>query len=216
MKTLKSLNQILLTFSLVFGFFTSLAFGLELNQIQSTMEQNIQKTLAILQKNVANNPQDSKAANAQIEQIAQGIFVMFDSIFDYKLMAQLSLSQNYKTLTKEQQDQYNQAFEQNLKRSFTDKLRLYKDEEMQVVGGEQTKNNRYNLKTSMVLDGKLNYIIFKFYDSKGDWRIYDVDILGISVVQTYRSQFNDILTNADFQTLLAKLQSEIHFESPKQ
>ena len=216
MKTLKSLNQILLTFSLVFGFFTSIAFGLELNQIQSTMEQNIQKTLAILQKNVANNPQDSKAANAQIEQIAQGIFAMFDSIFDYKLMAQLSLSQNYKTLTKEQQDQYNQAFEQNLKRSFTDKLRLYKDEEMQVVGGEQTKNNRYNLKTSMVLDGKLNYIIFKFYDSKGDWRIYDVDILGISVVQTYRSQFNDILTNADFQTLLAKLQSEIHFESPKQ
>ena len=216
MKTLKSLNQILLTFSLVFGFFTSLAFGLELNQIQSTMEQNIQKTLAILQKNVANNPQDSKAANAQVERIAQEIFAMFDSIFDYKLMAQLSLSQHYKTLTKEQQEQYNQAFEQNLKRSFTDKLRLYKDEEMQVVGGEQTKNNRYNLKTSMVLDGKLNYIIFKFYDSKGDWRIYDVDILGISVVQTYRSQFNDILTNADFQTLLAKLQSEIHFESPKQ
>nr|WP_084310118.1 ABC transporter substrate-binding protein [Helicobacter rodentium] len=180
------------------------------------MEQNIQKTLAILQKNATNNPQDSKAENAQIEQIAREIFAMFDSIFDYKLMAQLSLSQNYKTLTKEQQDQYNQAFEQNLKRSFTDKLRLYKDEEMQVVGGEQTKNNRYNLKTSMVLDGKLNYIIFKFYDSKGDWRIYDVDILGISVVQTYRSQFNDILTNADFQTLLAKLQSEIHFESPKQ
>ena len=216
MKTLKSLNQILLTFSLVFGFFTSLAFGLELNQIQSTMEQNIQKTLAILQKNATHNPQNSKAANAQVERIAQEIFAMFDSIFDYKLMAQLSLSQHYKTLTKEQQDQYNQAFEQNLKRSFTDKLRLYKDEEMQVVGGEQTKNNRYNLKTSMVLDGKLNYIIFKFYDSKGDWRIYDVDILGISVVQTYRSQFNDILTNADFQTLLAKLQSEIHFESPKQ
>lgn len=216
MKTLKSLNQILLTFSLVFGFFTSIAFGLELNQIQSTMEQNIQKTLAILQKNATHNPQNSKAANAQVERIAQEIFAMFDSIFDYKLMAQLSLSQHYKTLTKEQQEQYNQAFEQNLKRSFTDKLRLYKDEEMQVVGGEQTKNNRYNLKTSMVLDGKLNYIIFKFYDSKGDWRIYDVDILGISVVQTYRSQFNDILTNADFQTLLAKLQSEIHFESPKQ
>lgn len=206
------------TFKLLLGFnlMLSCAFGLEFSAIDSTMEQNIQKTLAILQKNATNNPQDSKVANAQIEQIVREIFAMFDSIFDYKLMAQLSLSQNYKTLTKEQQDQYNQAFEQNLKRSFTDKLRLYKDEEMQVVGGEQTKNNRYNLKTSMVLDGKLNYIIFKFYDSKGNWRIYDVDILGISVVQTYRSQFNDILTNADFQTLLAKLQSEIHFESPKQ
>ena len=120
MKTLKFFNKILLTFSLVFGFF-SLAFGLELNKIQSTMEQNIKKTLAILQKNTTNNPQDSKAQNMQVEQIAREIFAMFDSIFDYKLMAQLSLSQNYKTLTKEQQDQYNQAFEQNLKRNFTDK-----------------------------------------------------------------------------------------------
>ena len=66
MKTLKSLNQILLTFSLVFGFFTSLAFGLELNQIQSTMEQNIQKTLAILQKNATHNPQNSKAGSDRL------------------------------------------------------------------------------------------------------------------------------------------------------
>ena len=190
----------------------SCAFGLEFSAIDSTMEQNIQKTLALLQKNTHNAP----ISEAKAQEIAKEVFLIFDSILDYQLMAQLSLSKEYKTLSETQKKEYNQAFEQNLKRSFTDKLRLYKDEEMQVVGGEQTKNNRYNLKTSMVLDGKLNYIIFKFYDSKGDWRIYDVDILGISVVQTYRSQFNDILTNADFQTLLAKLQSEIHFESPKQ
>ena len=87
---------------------------------------------------------------------------------------------------------------------------------MKVVGGEQSKNNRYNLKTSMVLDGKLNYIVFKFYDNKGDWKIYDVDILGISVIQTYRSQFGDILTNADFQTLLTKLKSEDAFNTQAQ
>uniref|UniRef100_UPI003A88854D ABC transporter substrate-binding protein n=2 Tax=Helicobacter TaxID=209 RepID=UPI003A88854D len=51
---------------------------------------------------------------------------------------------------------------------------------------------------------------------EGDWKIYDVDILGISVIQTYRSQFSDILAHSDFQTLLAKLKSEITFESPKQ
>ncbi len=169
-----------------------------------------------MQKNTTKNPKDSAISSTQVENIAKEIFIMFDSIFDYNLMAQLSLSKDYKTLTKIQQEEYTQAFEQNLKRSFTDKLRLYKDEKLEVLGGEQPKNNRYNLKTSMVLDGKLNYVIFKFYEKEGDWKIYDVDILGISVIQTYRSQFSDILAHSDFQTLLAKLKSEITFESPKQ
>ena len=190
----------------------SCAFGLEFSAIDSTMEQNIQKTLALLQKNTHNAP----ISEAKAQEIAKEVFLIYDSIFDYQLMAQLSLSKEYKTLSETQKKEYNQAFEQNLKRSFSDKLRLYKDEEMQVVGGEQTKNNRYNLKTSMVLDGKLNYIIFKFYDNKGDWKIYDVDILGISVIQTYRSQFGDILTNADFQTLLTKLKSEDAFNTQAQ
>lgn len=215
MKTSKTFRNILLAFSFFAGFFYSLAFGLELPQIQSTMAQNIQKTLEILQKNTAKNPKDSAISNAQAEQIAKEIFTLFDSIFDYNLMAQLSLSKDYKTLTQAQKEQYHQAFEQNLKKSFTDKLKLYKDEKIEVVGGEKTKPNRYNLKASIVLDGKLNSIIFKFYDDKGDWKIYDVDILGISVIQTYRSQFGDILAHSDFQTLLAKLKSEITFESPK-
>ena len=202
------------TFNLLLGFnlMLSCAFGLEFSAIDSTMEQNIQKTLALLQKNTHNAP----ISEAKAQEIAKEVFLIFDSIFDYQLMAQLSLSKEYKTLSETQKKEYNQAFEQNLKKSFTDKLRLYKDEEMKVVGGEQSKNNRYNLKTSMVLDGKLNYIVFKFYDNKGDWKIYDVDILGISVIQTYRSQFGDILTNADFQTLLTKLKSEDVFNTQAQ
>ena len=140
----KTFYRILFAFSLLFGVFNALAFGLELSQIQSTMTQNIQKTLEILQKNTTKNPKDSAISSTQVENIAKEIFIMFDSIFDYNLMAQLSLSKDYKTLTKIQQEEYTQAFEQNLKRSFTDKLRLYKDEKLEVLGGEQPKNNRYN------------------------------------------------------------------------
>ncbi len=212
MKTSKFLVKSLLLFSLL----SSCLFGLDFNQIENTMAQNIQKALAILQTSTQNQTKDSMISNAQAEQIAKEIFTLFDSIFDYNLMAQLSLSKDYKTLTQAQKEQYNQAFEQNLKKSFTDKLKLYKDEKIEVVGGEKTKPNRYNLKASIVLDGKLNFIVFKFHDNKGDWKIYDVDILGISVIQTYRSQFGDILAHSDFQTLLTKLKSEITFESQKQ
>lgn len=190
--------KILFSFLLVATF----GFALEFDKIDTTMEKNINQTIHILQ-----------TSNKSIESIAKEIFAMFDSIFDYHLMAQLSLSKKYKTLSPSQQKEFDAAFEKNLKRSFTDKLHLYKDETMKVLGGQKTKANRYNLKTSIILDGKIHYITFKFHEFNQDWKIYDVDILGISVIQTYRSQFADIISQEGFEKLLQKLESEIRFEN---
>ena len=190
--------KILFSFLLVATF----DFALEFDKIDTTMEKNINQTIHILQ-----------TSNKNIESIAKEIFAMFDSIFDYHLMAQLSLSKKYKTLSPSQQKEFDVAFEKNLKRSFTDKLHLYKDETMKVLGGQKTKANRYNLKTSIILDGKIHYITFKFHEFNQDWKIYDVDILGISVIQTYRSQFADIISQEGFEKLLQKLESEIRFEN---
>ena len=190
--------KILFSFLLVATF----GFALEFDKIDTTMEKNINQTIHILQ-----------TSNKNIESIAKEIFAMFDSIFDYHLMAQLSLSKKYKTLSPSQQKEFDVAFEKNLKRSFTDKLHLYKDETMKVLGGQKTKANRYNLKTSIILDGKIHYITFKFHKFNQDWKIYDVDILGISVIQTYRSQFADIISQEGFEKLLQKLESEIRFEN---
>ena len=38
-----------------------------------------------------------------------------------------------------------------------------------------------------------------------DQLIYDVDILGVSIIQTYRTQFADILAKESFDNLLEKL-----------
>lgn len=190
--------KILFSFLLVATF----GFALEFDKIDTTMEKNINQTIHILQ-----------TSNKSIESIAKEIFTMFDSIFDYHLMAQLSLSKKYKTLSPSQQKEFDVAFEKNLKRSFTDKLHLYKDETMKILGGQKTKANRYNLKTSIILDGKIHYITFKFHEFNQDWKIYDVDILGISVIQTYRSQFADIISQEGFEKLLQKLESEIRFEN---
>lgn len=190
--------KILFSFLLVATF----GFALEFDKIDTTMEKNINQTIHILQ-----------TSNKNIESIAKEIFTMFDSIFDYHLMAQLSLSKKYKTLSPSQQKEFDVAFEKNLKRSFTDKLHLYKNETMKVLGGQKTKANRYNLKTSIILDGKIHYITFKFHEFNQDWKIYDVDILGISVIQTYRSQFADIISQEGFEKLLQKLESEIRFEN---
>ncbi|EOX8335285.1 toluene tolerance protein, partial [Campylobacter coli] len=50
-------------------------FALQLDEISNTMQKNINKSLQLLQ----NNKEDKKQA-------ADGIFLIFDHIIDYKLM----------------------------------------------------------------------------------------------------------------------------------
>lgn len=171
-------------------------FALDLNEIPNTMQKNIDQSLKLLQ----NSKEDKK-------EVVHRIFKLFDNIIDYKLMAKLSLSKNYSRLNQEEQEKFTTAFEASLKKSFTDKLNLYKNQILKVKNGELKNEKRYFLTTSMIVDGEEKNIIFKFYNDNNHWLIYDVDILGVSIIQTYRSQFGDILANEDFDALLLKLQN---------
>ncbi|NDJ28139.1 toluene tolerance protein [Campylobacter sp. MIT 12-8780] len=177
------------------------AFALKLESLPQIMQENIDKSLVLLQ----NTAKDKSKA-------ADGIFKLFDPIFDYKLMAKLSLSKNYDKLSASQKAEFDTAFEAQLKSSFTSKLSLYTNERIQVKKLEQKNDTRVWLHSVMVIDGEAKNIIFKFYKAKNDeWLIYDVDVLGISIIQTYRSQFADLFEKEGFQSLLVKLKT-IDFE----
>lgn len=192
---------------LILVFLAPFSFALELEKIDSVMDRNIKHILNSLQKLPKKSTQEQTHNPTQIQKIAQEAFSVFDPIFDYSLMAQLALSKHYKNLTNSQKQEFSKVFEETLKHNFVDKLQLYRDEKVEVINGTKIKENRYVLKTSIILDGKENYILFKFYPKGTDWKIYDVDILGVSIIQTYRSQIDDILSKSDFATLLEKLKS---------
>ena len=177
-------------------------FALALNEMQSTMQSHIDKSRALLEKF---GEDKNKAANE--------MFKLFDPIFDYGLMAKLSLSKNYDKLSAAQKKEFNEAFEIQLKTTFTNHLSLYKNEEIKVRGVEKQKE-RIFLNATMLVNGEQKAIIFKFYDKKGDWLIYDVDVLGVSIIQTYRSQFADLLEKENFSVLLEKLKAK-NFEIKK-
>ncbi len=48
-------------------------------------------------------------------------------------------------------------------------------------------------------------INYKRHLVRGEWKVYDVVVENISLVNNFRSQFNRILTAASFDELLRKL-----------
>lgn len=177
----------ILIFSLSFG-------GVKESEISSTMQGKINLSLTYLK---------DKALSK--ENKAEKIFALFDEIFDFSLMSQLSLANDWKKLDNAQKTEFVQVFEQRLKQSFLDKLDLYTNEEILVKELQKPKQNRIILPTTLQNKDKQIDISYKFYLSKNDWLIYDVDILGVSVIQTYRNQIVGFLEKDGFENLIKKL-----------
>ena len=177
-------------------------FALSQNEIESFMSKNINRVVQMLKS--------SKDNNLGKEEVSQKIFDIFDSVFDYRLMARLSLgSRVWRTISKEQKQKFTILFTNRLKNSYKSKLDMYDGQKITVEGIKKIKSNRIHL-LSEIKDKKQKYnIVYKFYKSKNaQWYIYDVSVLGVSIIQTYRSQFSDELKKMSFDELLTKLEKQ--------
>lgn len=185
---------------LLFLLFSSFSFaGLKHATIHPDMTNRIDKVLMILK--------DSKLDK---NKKAKEIINLMDNVFDYSLMSRLSLGNEWNKLTASQQEQFIKLFTKKLKDSYIEKLDLYTDELVQVLGVEQPKSNRVVLKTQLIGKEEKYEIDYKFYQEEGidSWLIYDVDLLGVSIIQTYRKQFSGFLQDKSFEELLTFLNSK--------
>ncbi len=135
-------------------------------------------------------------------------------VFDFKLMAKLSLGKRYwPGLRKAKKSEFSDLFTKRLQESYLEKFNLYSDEEA-VYEKAEMKKKKIHIKSSLVSpDNKID-MLYKFYKTKKGWKIYDVEIQGVSVIQTYRSQFNDVLKEGTIDTLIAKLSNQGEFSIP--
>ncbi len=187
-------KKLLLAFT--FLLFTTSTYAITQSEIKTVMSNKIDKVLLVL-----------KNSKLSKEQQGKKIFSIMGEVFDYKLMSRLSLGKNWKQITVHQKDDFSKLFTKKLEKSYSEKLDLYTDGLVEILGIKKLKKNRILLNTQLVGKNKKYDINYKFYKIKNHdkWLIYDIDILGASMIQTYRKQFFGFLKNKSFDELLAYL-----------
>ena len=190
------INKFLTIFTLLaFMGFGELLSADDKTDIQVMMKNMIGEVTTLIQDESL--PKETR--NSQVEAIAA-------PLFDFGLMGRLSLGKKqWKKLTPEERKTFSALFEKRVRQSYRSKLDLYTDEVVIIDDAVQVKS-RIHLLTHLVRKNERRDILYKFYKSKDrGWLIYDVDILGVSIIQTYRKQFAGILKEDTFATLLEKL-----------
>lgn len=187
-------------FLLVLTITITYANALQENEIQEQMTKKIDNVLLVLEKK-----------ELSLSQKGEEIIKIIDEVFDYELMAKIALGkETWNNLSVEKQKEFVKIFETKLKNSYVEKLELYNDQKVKIIGLKPHNNTRLQLETELIgKEGsyKINYNFYNKSKDKEQWLIYDVDLVGVSIIQTYRQQFSGLLKEKTFDEMLALLET---------
>jgi phospholipid transport system substrate-binding protein len=127
--------------------------------------------------------------------------------FDFEEMAKRSLGSHWQSRSPEEQARFVTLFTHLLEASYLDKIESYVGEKFLYLR-ETQEGGFVEVATKIIDQGEEVAINYKLHSADGSWKIYDVLIENISLVNNYRSQLNRILATASFDELLTRLQEK--------
>ena len=126
-------------------------------------------------------------------------------LFNFPEMARRSLGFHWRRLSPVERQEFVTLFTNLLERSYAGKIDLY-DGEIVIFTGEAVEDNYARVDTKIISKRGEEYSIdYKLLRTNGDWRIYDVVVEHISLVNNYRSQFNRVIANSSYENLIKKI-----------
>ena len=131
-----------------------------------------------------------------------------NEIMDFQLAAYLSLGKHWKKISKTQKKEFVETFQQYINNYIVEKIDLYTNQKIDIGDSKIVKKGRAELEIGILSGGETLQVNFKLRkNKKKEWRVYDVDIEGVSLITTFRSQFSGVLKNSSFEELLKKLKN---------
>jgi phospholipid transport system substrate-binding protein len=133
--------------------------------------------------------------------------------FDFAEMARRSLGRSWRRLNAEQQKEFVRLFTRLLEDSYLDKIEYYHGEKVR-YGKESTDNDYAEVDTTIVAnDGREYSVNYRLLNANGIWKVYDVVVEDISLVNNYRAQFNHVLAKSSVDELLNRMRQRT-FSAP--
>jgi phospholipid transport system substrate-binding protein len=163
-----------------------------------TIQTQVDRALEVLR-----NPNENKAEKEK------KILALADEIFDYTELSRLSLANHWKAFTPEQQKEFTRLFGKLLAHDYMDRIILYTNEK--VTFGKEIKlsEDRTEVHSDIITQASTIPMVYRMILEKGEWKVYDVVVQGVSLVMNYRSQFREILANKSPEDLLRMLREKV-------
>jgi phospholipid transport system substrate-binding protein len=166
-----------------------------------SIEGTVNKVLEVLRDPALQGDANKDAKAKKIEIVA-------DEMFDWKALSMRTLGKGWKKFSTDQQKEFMQLFRDILKNAWIDRILAYKDEKVVFDKEVMLSEKKAEVQSKVITASAeipINYRMFKRGD---EWKVYDMVIEGISLIQNYRTQFRSILAKGSPEDLLKKLREK--------
>ncbi|TMA96129.1 MAG: ABC transporter substrate-binding protein [Deltaproteobacteria bacterium] len=161
------------------------------DQVRGTVD----KVLTIVRNS---HPTSKAQMEAQRAQLVEVIYPRFD----FTEMAKRSLGRHWAGRTPEEQREFVTIFAAMLGRSYADNIESYTSQNV-LYTRESEDQNYAQVDTKIVTENRPPLSInYKLQSVDKVWKVYDLVIEDISVVNNYRSQFNRVIARSSFEELV--------------
>ncbi len=127
--------------------------------------------------------------------------------FDYEEMSRRSLGTSWTNLSDKDKHEFVSLFQTLLVNTYADKIESYTGDGVQYIN-ERTEKEYAEVRTK-VLTGKTDIPLdYRLLHKGSAWRVYDVVVDGVSLVNNYRGQFSKILRNGSYADLVDQLRKK--------
>jgi len=171
--------------------------GAPTQQIQATVD----KVVAILKNPSLKSEAKRKERRSQLRQV-------ISVRFDFAEMAKRSLGSQWRRLSLQEQQEFIRLFTDLLEQAYVDRIESYNDEKFVYV--RETVEPNFAEVSSRIITrrGEEFTLNYKAHFVNGEWKVYDVVVENVSLVNNYRSQFSRIIANSSYEELLRKLRQK--------
>ena len=155
-----------------------------------------------------NLSQTPVTTGASIEQRRAELRRAADSLFDFGDMGRRALGRHWADRTPAEREEFVKLFTDLIARSYIGKIDQYAGETIAYIA-ERVDGDEASVQSRVVTaKGSQIPVEYRLHRVNDAWSAYDVLVENVSLVGTYRSQFDRIIRSESFATLLQRLRDK--------
>ena len=187
---------------LIILIFVLFSFSAYAGEPMNVTQVNVNKVLDVLR-----DPKLKPESAKEIKK--QKLRTIYKNMFNEVEFSKRTLARNWDKLNAGQQKEFIELFEQVLEKTYIDKILSYTNEKIDFYKETMNSEKLAEIQTKVITSSKEIPIFYRLILKDGGWKVYDVVVENVSLVQNYRTQFNDILAKNTPEKLLEILRKKV-------
>lgn len=168
----------------------------------NTVESTVTRVLDVLRDPKLKSPSAKEIKKEKLRAI-------YVEMFDEIEFSKRTLARNWNKFNPAQRAEFVRLFEQILEKAYFDKIIDYSNEKIEFNKEIMISDNQAEVQTKIISSSKEIPIFYRLLLKDGKWKVYDVVVENVSLIQNYRTQFNDLLSTSTPDQLLDILRKKV-------